>query len=85
MRGFRGRVLYPFVLFSDPKDKVDDWLFRHEIEHVYQIKREGWIKFHVKYLYFLIRYGYENNPYEIDARKVQSMALTETELKLKNV
>ena len=28
-----------------------------------------YVKFTVKYLYYLARYGYRQNPYEIDARK----------------
>ena len=42
----------------------------HEARHIFQIKRDGYLKFTVKYLYYLARYGYRNNPYEIDARKV---------------
>ncbi len=41
----------------------------HEARHIFQIKRDGYLKFTVKYLYYLARYGYRNNPYEIDARK----------------
>ena len=41
----------------------------HEARHIFQINRDGYLKFTVKYLYYLARYGYRNNPYEIDARK----------------
>ena len=41
----------------------------HEARHIFQIKRDGYIKFTIKYLYYLARYGYRQNPYEIDARK----------------
>ena len=84
MWSYRGKVLYPYVLFKDAKDDVEDWLFRHELEHIYQVQRDGWFKFHAKYLYWLARYGYKNNPYEIEARKVQSRKLTIKERKLKN-
>lgn len=47
----------------------------HELEHLAQIKREGVIKFCLKYLWYLIRYGYKNNPYEVEARKAGEEAL----------
>ena len=42
----------------------------HEARHIFQIKRDGYLKFTVKYLYYLARYGYRNNPYEVDARQI---------------
>lgn len=84
MGRFRGKVLYPFVLFSQPQDKVTNVLFRHELEHVYQIKRDGWLKFYLSYLYYMVRYGYAKNPYEIAAVKKQNKKLTKSEVKLKN-
>lgn len=41
----------------------------HEQTHFAQIKREGRLKFCIKYLYYNLRYGYRNNPYEIEARE----------------
>ena len=41
----------------------------HEAQHIFQIKRDGKIWFAIKYLYYAFKYGYRNNPYEIDARK----------------
>lgn len=84
MWGYRGKVVYPFMFFSYLQEAVPDWLFRHELEHIYQVRREGWCKFHAKYLWYLIRYGYKNNPYEVDARKKEHTKLTVAEKKLKN-
>lgn len=42
--------------------------YRHETCHIEQVKREGRFKFVCKYLWFNIKYGYRNNPYEIEAR-----------------
>ena len=47
------------------------WL-RHEIAHVLQWKKHGFIPFITKYLLYSIRYGYSNNPFEIEARKAES-------------
>lgn len=44
-------------------------VLKHELTHVEQMKREGKVVFSIKYLYYLIKYGYWNNPYEIEARK----------------
>lgn len=39
----------------------------HELVHIEQIGRDGPIVFAVKYLWWLIVYGYRNNPYEVEA------------------
>lgn len=43
---------------------------KHEFIHVWQYKTLGWwgIKFLLLYLYYSIKYGYTNNPFEIEAR-----------------
>ena len=83
MWGFRGKVRYPFMLFSDAKEDVPDWLFRHELEHIYQVRRDGWWKFHLVYLWQLIRRGYKNIEYEVEARKIALTPLTKVERELK--
>lgn len=44
--------------------------YNHEAYHIEQVKRDGRLKFVIKYLYYNLRYGYHNNPYEVEARKV---------------
>ena len=39
----------------------------HEDVHQEQIQKEGWIKFMVKYFYYSAKYGYRQNPYEVEA------------------
>ena len=46
-------------------------LVRHELKHVEQYKRMGFFTFLVVYLYYSIRYGYYNNPLEIEARAAE--------------
>ena len=53
-----------FFRSSTPSER----LIRHEAVHVGQYQREGVVKFLVKYLYYSARYGYEQNPYEVEAR-----------------
>lgn len=50
---------------------VGNRLKAHEETHFTQIRREGILKFTLKYLFYLAKYGYRNNPYEIEARKAE--------------
>jgi hypothetical protein len=46
----------------------------HEYVHVWQSRSHGWwgLWFMAQYVWYLIRYGYENNPFEVEARKLSS-------------
>lgn len=85
MWGYGGRVLYPFILFKHKQKDVPDWLFRHEMQHIYQIKKLGWWKFHLIYFWYLAKGGYNNHPFEIEAKKHQHIALTNYEKDLKRL
>lgn len=43
-------------------------IMAHERKHLEQIEEYGSWKFVFKYLLYTIRYGYKNNPFEIEAR-----------------
>jgi len=45
---------------------------RHEVQHILQCKKDGLIKFCIKYVWYSIRYKYKNNPYELDAEAHKS-------------
>ena len=49
----------------------DDKLIRHETKHIEQMKKDGKIWYLIKYHYYWIKYGYKNNPYEIEAREAE--------------
>lgn len=78
----KGFVLGRHVFFSMPATDVPNWLFRHELEHVYQQMREGVIRFYLKYFAYSLRHGYKKNPFEIQAYKRQHDPLTTTEEQL---
>jgi hypothetical protein len=59
-----GITLYPFIFY---RGQPADWLRKHEWVHVMQVRRHGWLKFYVMYLYYQVRFGYEKNPFEIEA------------------
>lgn len=83
--GVNAIVIYPFILFSEKKNDVGDTLYKHELEHIKQIKEYGILSFYISYIFYhlagLIRYwdsyhSYFNNPYEIEARKAEKLELT---------
>lgn len=83
--GYKGIVLWPFVFlkpmwkgreFNTAHDKV---LFRHELQHCYQIHEQGVLKFYFMYLINLFRKGYKRHPMEIDAKKVENIPLSSQE------
>ena len=45
---------------------------RHEVAHVLQYHREGWFGFLAKYLWLSLRFGYRQNPFELEARDAQT-------------
>jgi len=49
-------------------DKSDLALLEHEKVHIKQQLRGWLIGFYIKYLYYNWKYGYWNNPYEVEAR-----------------
>jgi hypothetical protein len=52
-------------------DGLDDAVLRHEAIHVQQWKRHGLVRFALLYLWFHFRYGYRDNPFEVEARSCE--------------
>jgi len=76
----KGMVVWPWVWFK--KGSVnDDIIFRHELEHCYQIKKQGRFKFYSSYLLLWCRRGYETHPYEIEARAAANKKLLKREIR----
>lgn len=69
--GFKGWASFWRVVYLHPEHMVNQGLIRHELKHLEQIERDGRFVFSAKYLYWLCRYGYVNNPYEVEARKAE--------------
>ena len=51
--------------------KNEKWV-THELCHVQQYKRYGFVNFLVRYLWESIRKGYYNNKYEVEAREAEN-------------
>ena len=58
------------VIYLHPEHLNNQLLIKHEQAHAMQIQRDGYLWQPIKYTYYLMRYGYKNNPYEIEARKL---------------
>ena len=43
---------------------------KHENCHQNQIKKHGWFKFMFLYAYYSWKYGYDDNPFEIECYKI---------------
>lgn len=69
--GFRGWTSFWNVIYMMPGYENNERLIKHEMKHIEQIEREGRIKFFIKYTFFLIKYGYKNCPYEVEARQAE--------------
>ena len=67
-------MIDPFLLniLALGSTSISDSLYKHESCHIQQVKRDGRLKFICKYLYYNIKYGYYNNPYEIEARQASN-------------
>lgn len=70
--GFSGWTSFWGVIYIKPNHTPSAALIRHEMKHIEQIERDGRWLFSIKYLYWLLRYGYRNNPYEIEARAAEN-------------
>lgn len=75
----RGIVVGRHICFSLPAADIPEWLFKHELEHAYQQIRDGRVLFYLKYFYYSLRYGYLNNPYEVQAFAAQQLPLQSSE------
>lgn len=53
---------------------ADEKWFRHEMAHIRQFRRYGFLRFLFLYLIESIRHGYHNNRFEVEARKAEEEA-----------
>ncbi len=64
-RRFVAITIAPFIFHKVP---LSEALKRHELVHIEQVNRLGWVRFYVTYLWYSIKYGYDKNPFEIEAK-----------------
>lgn len=71
----RGWTSFWNTIYVLPGHESNQRLLRHERKHLEQIERDGRLLFSIKYLWWLCRYGYYMNPYEVDARAAESHSI----------
>lgn len=69
--GFLGWTSFWSVVYVLPGHEHNERLLRHERAHLEQIERLGRLRFTVAYLWELVRHGYWNNKFEIEARAAE--------------
>ena len=55
-----------------PDAHLTERLLRHELAHVRQWRQRPWT-FAARYAWWHVRYGYRDNPYEIEAREAEAI------------
>ena len=69
--GFQGWASFWGVIYMAPGYELHQGLIRHERKHLEQMQRDGKLVYLIKYSYWLLRYGYKMNPYEVEARAAE--------------
>lgn len=72
LTGFKGWTSLWGVIYLYPGWENCDWLIRHERMHLEQMRRDGKARFMLRYTWWLLRYGYQDNPYEVEARAAEA-------------
>jgi hypothetical protein len=52
-------------------NRYDPMLLRHEVAHLGQMDRDGWLRFWVQCVWWYFVPGYDKSPYEIEARQAE--------------
>jgi hypothetical protein len=67
-----GRTIHLHNVSSEEFLKETRWV-KHELCHVQQFKKHGFVPFLAKYLWESIKHGYHNNKFEVEAREAELM------------
>jgi hypothetical protein len=62
-----GRTIHLHNVSREDFEASPRWV-RHELKHVEQFKRMGFTRFLFVYAWYSFKYGYFNNPLEVEAR-----------------
>ena len=75
-----GLNLFGIAGFAAPWNRIyllpdyydHETLRRHELIHIAQMQRDGWLVFLARWLWWTAEYGYRGNPYEVEAYRNQN-------------
>lgn len=71
----RGYTTFWHTIYLDERYWYDEKLLAHELTHVKQIDDLGLLKFTYKYVKELIKNGYRNNSFEVEARAADMLVI----------
>ncbi len=66
-----GKHVFIKKMQYDYSSNERDRLLKHESKHVEQYQLFGFFGFLIRYVWYHIRFSYEENPFEIEARKAE--------------
>lgn len=72
--GFAAAVSPWRTIYVLPEYRNDETLIRHEVAHLAQMDRDGWLRFWVLCVWWYFVPGYDRSPYEIEAREAEGDA-----------
>jgi hypothetical protein len=67
-----GKTIHLYRVSKEDFLKDTKWV-KHEMCHINQFKKHGFLIFILKYLYESMRHGYYNNKYEREARNAENI------------
>ena len=70
-----GKTIHLYHVSKHDFLKDKKWV-KHEMCHIDQFKKYGFLNFIVKYLAESVRHGYYNNKYEIEARNAEEIDIS---------
>ena len=71
--GYAGIAMPWGIAYIIPERIDDESLRAHESVHLMQIERDGPWLFTARVLWYLVRYGYDRSPYELEARRISGV------------
>lgn len=66
--GYDG-ITFGNTVFLTEEASKDPKFIKHEEMHTIQYKRLGYFRFLATYIYYHLKFGYLNNPLEVEARR----------------
>lgn len=67
-----GKTIHLYKTTKEEFLKDEQWV-KHELCHIEQFKRYGFLRFIAMYLYESAKKGYYNNKYEVEARSAENL------------
>jgi hypothetical protein len=69
-----GRTIHLHNISKESFKASPRWV-KHELKHVEQFKRLGFTRFLLLYAWYSLKYGYFNNPLEVEARAAETLGI----------